>query len=201
MNLIIDELPRALKLKGSVFPIRTDFRIGMLFEMMIESRELSDREMARQAFRLWFEEEQIAAIARQDVVREALDGIIWFYSCGKRDEEKEKQGEKKPGEFGRRIYDFEIDAPLIYAAFRSQYGIDLQEAQLHWWQFTALFSGLHQDEQIMQIMGYRSVNLAEIKNKDERRRLAKLQARYALPDHRTKEEKQRLAGALFGGIR
>lgn len=200
-NICIDELPTSLGLDGHDVPIRTSFRIGMLFEMMIESRELDEQEMLRQAFDLWFDEESLAYIAKHELVQPAIRGMFWFYSCGKEQKKQEKQSKEGKSDFGRRIYDFEEDAPLIYAAFRSQYGIDLQDDDLHWWRFAALFRGLHEDEEIVKIMGYRAVNVSSIKNKDERRRLAKLQAQYALPDHRTNDEKARMAGAIFGGIR
>lgn len=204
LNICIDELPDTLDLDGHDVPIRTSFRIGMLFEMMIESRELDEQEMLRQAFELWFEDKTLAYIAANNLTEQAVRGMMWFYSCGKvngqQEEQREKKQKKEDKRFGRRIYDFDIDAPLIYAAFRSQYGIDLQDDDLHWWKFSALFSGLNESEQIVKVMGYRAVNVSSIKNKDERQRMAKLQSMYALPDHRTNEEKAKLAGAIFGGM-
>ncbi len=204
LNICIDELPESLDLDGHDVPIRTSFRIGMLFEMMIESRELDEQEMLKQAFELWFDEKSLAYISSNNLVQQAVRGMMWFFSCGKVNSEQKEKAEEKPEDksvFGRRIYDFDIDAPLIYSAFRSQYGIDLQDDDLHWWKFAALFSGLHEDEQIVKVMGYRSINVSSIKNKDERHRLARLQAMYALPDHRSNEEKERLAGAIFGGMK
>ena len=53
-------------------------------------------------------------------------------------------------------FDFELDADYIYAAFMSQYGIDLVDIEyLHWYKFLALFKGLKDDEVICKIMGYR----------------------------------------------
>lgn len=34
-----------------------------------------------------------------------------------------------------RDFDYEFDAPEIYASFRQLYGIDLMDEDLHWWQF------------------------------------------------------------------
>ena len=51
--------------------------------------------------------------------------------------------------------DYEIDADYIYAAFMSQYGIDLCEIkELHWHKFLALVKGL-KNEVICDIMQYR----------------------------------------------
>lgn len=51
--------------------------------------------------------------------------------------------------------DYELDADLIYAAFLGQYGIDLTEADLHWWKFQALLKGLNDSTRLKEIMGYR----------------------------------------------
>ena len=80
---------------------------------------------------------------------------------------------------------------MIYSAFMSQYGIDLQKIKfLHWWEFKAMFECLNDDNKIVEVMGYRSINLAKIKDKDEKARIRKLKKLYALPDMRTDEEKQ-----------
>lgn len=42
---------------------------------------------------------------------------------------------------GNNDFDYEFDAPEIYASFMQLYGIDLFNATLHWWQFRALLSG------------------------------------------------------------
>lgn len=57
------------------------------------------------------------------------------------------------------IYDFEIDADLIYSAFYEVYKIDLidEKLKLHWWKFLALFNGLH-GTKLNDIMGYRCYN-------------------------------------------
>ena len=55
-----------------------------------------------------------------------------------------------------QVIDYELDADYIYAAFFSQYGIDLCEIEhLHWYKFLALLKGLKNDEKIKEIMSYR----------------------------------------------
>jgi hypothetical protein len=128
-------------------------------------------------------------------IKKAMEGILWFYRCG----EEEKVG-KKGGENRRKqIYSYEYDAKYIYSAFLDQYGIDLNEIdELHWFKFKALFEGLKSDNKICEIMGYRAIDLSKIKDKDEKMRYRKLQREYALPDNRTREEKEQdFANALW----
>lgn len=50
-------------------------------------------------------------------------------------------GAEPVGDSDRRDYDYEFDAPEIFASFLMLYGIDLFTTTLHWWTFRALFSG------------------------------------------------------------
>lgn len=50
-------------------------------------------------------------------------------------------GAEPAGDSTRRDYDYEFDAPEIFASFLMLYGIDLVSTSLHWWKFRALFAG------------------------------------------------------------
>ena len=199
-NIIIDTLPLTISVGGRDLPIETNFRTGMLFELMMMSGEVPEDEKIEYAVNLYFPREFPRSAAEQ---REAIDGMLWFYMCGdqdKREPAANGSGGDKPSII-KRIYDYEIDAPMIYAAFLSQYGIDLQDIEyLHWWKFVAMFMALHENEKIVEIMGYRSIDLAKIKNRKEREHYAALQGKYRLPDNRSTEEKAAAAGAVFGGF-
>ncbi|MCQ4782785.1 bacteriophage Gp15 family protein [Anaerostipes hadrus] len=118
-----------------------------------------------------------------DDLEEAMEKMLWFYSCGK--EEISKQKTKK------KVISFEHDFDYINAGFMQDYKIDLFEVEfLHWWKFMSLFSALHDDCKICEIIGYRG---AELKNfdKEQRKRIREMQKIYALPDDISKEEKKR----------
>ena len=118
-----------------------------------------------------------------DDLEEAMEKMLWFYSCGK--EEISKQKTKK------KVISFEHDFDYINAGFMQDYKIALFEVDfLHWWKFMSLFSALHDDCKICEIIGYRG---AELKNfdKEQRKRIREMQKIYALPDDISKEEKKR----------
>ena len=74
----------------------------------------------------------------------------------------------------------------------------MQDEELHWWKFKALFQGLKEDNKIVQIMGYRGMDLSKIKDKEERKHYKRLKKLYALPDMRTEEQKEAdFAGAFW----
>ena len=200
-NILIDPLPVTVTVAGEEVSIATDFRTGILFEMLAQDGSIDKADKAQAALELWYP--RGLPVYTEESVIEAIDKMLWFYLCGKQEKKPPETGGKQPDMKGisRRIYDFDVDAPLIYAAFLAQYHIDLQDIEgLHWWKFTALFAGLSEEHEISKIMGYRSIELATIKNKAERDRYTKLQAKYALPDNRSVEDKERMIGSLFGGM-
>jgi hypothetical protein len=95
-----------------------------------------------------------------------------------------KQNKKK------QIYSFEHDADYIYSAFLEQYGIDLNETKMHWWKFRTLFNGINENTLFSKITGYRSMNLEDIKDKEQKKYYEKMKRLYALPDNRTIEQKE-----------
>lgn len=77
-------------------------------------------------------------------------------------------------------YDFQEDWHLIYSAFIDQYHIDLYQKKMHWFEFKALFDALHKDTSFMKIVGYRTVDLLKIKDKDTKKEYAELKEYYSL---------------------
>lgn len=195
MNILLDTLPETITVNGRAYFADTDFRTMIIFEKIIESRELTNRERIRQVIDLVLTDEQPAEI---DL---AVDEILYLYSCGKPAETRRARPKNGDVELKQRaIYDFEYDAPYIFSAFLSEYGIDLNGIEyLHWWKFLAMFESLPDDCKIVKIMGYRAADLSKIRDKDERHRLAKLKQIYAIPDNLDFEDKVALAGIAFGG--
>ena len=112
---------------------------------------------------------------------------------GKRSKTKEgrKNRTRKSFRKNQTAYSFEQDAPYIYAAFRKEYGINLQKIkneELHWWEFLALFDSLPDDSKIMKIMYWRTCSTSGLPRK-EVERLNELKERYKLVDEESVEEK------------
>lgn len=199
MNILIDKLSTILKKRVGNIEFNTDFRIGMLFEMLMQDRNISKEIKVIQAIKLYYPHpEQITDIEK------AYDDIVWFYTCGKsdfnnnkKDEEKSNKKKEKSSK-DERIYDYEYDDGYIYSAFLQQYGMDLQEIEyLHWWKFKSMFDALNKDTKIVEIMEYRAIDLGKIKDKEEKNRYKKLKKIYSLPDMRTEAQKEADFGNSF----
>lgn len=189
MNILIDLVPESVEIDRTEYKIRTDFRVSILFEMMMQDEELSNEEKLLKALELYY------PIIPSNV-GEAIEKIKWFYRCGK---DIVKSNNNK-GE-SVKIYDYEYDDDYIYSAFLSQYNIDLQDIKhLHWWKFKAMFKSLNEDNKIVKIMQYRSINLSEIKDKEQNAYYRKMKKLYEIPRSATEIEKNKaLEKALMNG--
>ena len=177
MNLLLDKLPT--EYEG--LKIETNFRSFILFELLMQDVNVEDNDKVALAINLFYKE-------MPSDLEKAINGILWFYSCGKKHKEKEKKNKK---EYKERIYSYEHDADLIYSAFWHDYRLDLNEIEyLHWWKFKSLFEGLNEENKICKYMGYRTVDLSKIKDKDQKEKYKKLKQQCALPDERNEEEKE-----------
>lgn len=187
MNILIDLLPETVEIDSLEHRINTDFRIGMMFELLMQDNTLLEKEKLMLALDLYYD-------PIPDNLNEAVEKLLWFYRCGK---EKEIKGnsnddsDKNDNKKADDIYSFEYDDDYIYSAFLDQYRIDLQDIDnLHWWKFKAMFKGLKEDNKISKIMGYRSMTINNDMSDKDKEYYREMKRVYALPDDRTQEEKE-----------
>lgn len=184
MNLLLDDLDKIVKMRIKE-DFNTNFKNSILFELLMQESDLSNEAKIYQTLKIYYPN-----INQITDVNKAIDNILWFYKCGKEEEEK-KTSQIATRENTKRIYSYEFDSELIYSAFKDQYNIDLQNIKyLHWWKFKAMFDALKDDNKIVEIMGYRAINLSKIKDKEMKKYYKKMQKLYALPDMRSEEEKE-----------
>ena len=182
MNILIDLLPKEIKIEGIGYDINSDFRTSMLFELMMADNELNKKQKIEQALKLYYPK-----IPQN--INLAVEQLLWFYRCGKDMIKSNGSGKGK----STQIYDFNFDDDYIYSAFLDQYGIDLQDIEfLHWWKFKALFKSLKEDNEIVKIMGYRSMDLSKIKDKEQKIHYKKMKDLYFIQSQISKDEVEKL---------
>ena len=181
MNLLIDVAPKTVSIDNKEYKINTDFRISMMFENLMQDRNYKENEKIALAMHLYY------PIAPENI-EGAVERLLWFYRCGK--ELDEEVAGNKDTEKVEDVYSFEHDDEYIYSAFLDQYNIDLQDDNLHWWKFRALFKGLKEDNLINKIMGYRATKITDDMTDKEKAYYRKMKEIYKIPDNRTKEEKE-----------
>ena len=154
MNILIDLLPKEVTIDNKEYKINSDFRTSILFELLMQDSSIREEDKILMVLQLYYP--QIP-----ENINEAIDKMLWFYKCGKENASSKGSGK---GKSVTQIYSFEYDDDYIYAAFMDQYGIDLQDIDyLHWWKFKAMFKSLKEDNEIVKIMGYRSMDISKSK--------------------------------------
>lgn len=181
-NILLDRLPQ---FTNNGLRIRTDFRESIKFELLMQDKNINEKDKIVQALKLYYYD-----LDKIKDIKQAIDDLLWFYRSGRDIIIQENNIEEKE-EKTKQIYSYEFDDEYIYSAFMEQYKIDLNSIKyLHWWKFKALFNSLNENTQFVKIMGYRAMNLSKIKDKDMKANYKRLQKTYALPDMRSEEEKE-----------
>ncbi len=182
INILYENFPDSIIVGNKVYKIVTDFREWLKFADMVSDDSIPAE------WKIGFMANWI--ISPPDIITaEIVDALRQFYTAADieyircpESEEDTEQIERPP------VFDWRIDARYVLGDFRRFYSIDLLRTEyLHWWEFRSLFSALPDESQCKTIIGYRSVNLSEIKNESERTRIRKIQQKLALPFEYTDE--------------
>ena len=176
MNLMYEDLPESIVVSGEEIPIQTDFRDYIRLIDMLGDAELFQNEkkyLVLQYFK-----------KRPKDFGEALDALTDFVVMGALKEDCDQEhSEEEELENQKMVYSFSYDYPYIFSAFIHDYNINIRTIPyMHWWEFRMLFDGLSKDNEIKQRIMYRSIDLGDIKDKDERKRIEKIQRAIKLPE-------------------
>jgi hypothetical protein len=156
---------------------------------------------------LAFEDDQLTGYEKQMIMLENLypqpiEDVQAALEMGMKFLDGGKVGEDEDS--GPRLFSFEKDANLIFAAFRQTHGIDLQNIEyLHWWSFLALFMDLGADTAFCNLVGLRKRVKSGKATKEERETAREMGDMFDVPeiDTRTLEEREQEAEfmRLIGG--
>lgn len=171
-----DRYPDVIISGEKAYPVNTDFRFWAEIDELLHQGELTDAKLAR-----------IFHLCYKDFLppnpEEAFSELIGFYTMNKQD-----KGRRKTSKKSKRIVSFLADEQYITAAFLSEYGIDLNAVDLHWWKFRTLFDGLSDKQKICEIMKIRAADISAIKDKRTKSEYRRLKSLYRLPDLRPESE-------------
>ncbi len=181
MSILTSDLPSTVTINNKQYPIVTDYGVWLDFSKILEEKTTNE-----EAGVILF---NIAGSAIEDSVdpQDLFRVLIEFFIGEDHTSENETSNKKNS-----KTYDFEHDAQLIYAAFLQTYGIDLIKYRgLHWWCFRALLNALTDDNKFMKVIGYRSIDISKIKDKEQRKHYRILKKMYTLAEHKTQKQKDR----------
>lgn len=191
MNILLAKLPKSVEIGGREYPVKTDFRAWIEFEIKFQkaSDSVKKIDLIINMFKIR------PVIKNADEFNCLIEEMIKFYNCG---EKMKNEKESKDNSSGPLIYSFEKDHFHIYTDFIRFYSLDLNEVEyLHWWKFRQMFIELPEDSKIKTIMMYRSIKITSKMSPEYRQFYAKMKRIYALEDNRTVKDKTRSFGSLL----
>jgi hypothetical protein len=161
-NVLIDPLPTVWEGVN----IKTDFRQALRFYRLMSDKSMSDRQKSEVVLKLFFDTPPQSG--------KTWDFIQFYLSGGKESPDENDGGEK--------LFDFEIDAGRVLAAFAQAYGIDLASIKMHWWQFLELFKALPDTTLLSKVIEIRGKEIPKDGDRKYIRDLRKAKRAYALTD-------------------
>ncbi len=174
-NILYEPLPT----EWNGYQVNTWFQIGIQVQLMIEDDSLSDYEKNESLLWLLFGEEEEL---REHPQNEELGECISWFLNGWCHDNSPKQKEKQ------KVMDYYIDQYRIYADFRQIYGINLNEADMHWWEFCGLLWNMpYKQSSFLRVIEIRTKKIQKNMSKEEKEATEKAQETYSLEQKETAE--------------
>lgn len=180
-NILYDALPE----EWNGYQINTWFQVGIQIYLVHEDETLSDMEKGQIITDLLFgdivEDEEVTREYPTDQ-EEFKACIEWFLNGWCHDNSpKQKQT--------RKMMDYYKDQYRIYADFRQIYGINLNEADLHWWEFCGLLWNMPpKQSSFMRVIEIRCKKIGKNTGKEEKQSIIEAQEVYSLEQPKKKKE-------------
>lgn len=172
INVLYEKFPECVNVHGIEYLIETDFREWIRFAELVEDDSIPWQVQVQLMLR-WYLEEIPEDL--EEAIRALGDFLVARKLDLKHGNTEENNSNQKPA------FSFQEDAGCIYSAFIDCYGIDLQAIPyMHWWKFKTLFDWLPEDTEIKQRIMYRTVDINTIKDKEEKKRVRRIQNAIAL---------------------
>jgi hypothetical protein len=169
------DYPELITVDGVEYEINTDYRYGLACFRCINDVEISDTERAYGVIGILYKQEP-------PNLQEALRMAIKYLQCGKDTTSEEQQPDMN----------FETDENYIKTSFMSDYRIDLDETDMHWWKFCNLLQGLTGDCILNRVRDIRNYDLSTVKDAKQRKKIIKAQRDFGLPNKLAPEEEDAL---------
>lgn len=168
--------PKHVTIGGVKYPINTDFRVALKCFDIINDETIGDTERTYAVVYKLF-----GLIPKDEDMHIFVKKVEKYLGCGCPQEEH--QARKKDMDFGE-------DWKYLVASFMSDYQININEDNMHWYQFIDLVQGLTENSVMNRVRDLRNYDLSEVKDQKQRNKIIKAQQSVALKDKVTHEEQE-----------
>lgn len=175
----MNKYPEYIEIDGKRLKLNTDFRLALKCDEIFKDSSIGDYEKTLAIIYILLGEEGLENL---DSTESIVRILTKYLLCGKNTDEMENSLEEP-------TMDFKQDAGYIKASFMSDYQIDLDKTNLHWWAFHDLLQGLTESSVINRVRMIREEPLSGKKGK-ERERWENAKKQVALKHEKTEKEKE-----------
>ena len=175
------DYPKYVKIGDKKYKINTDFRVAIECQEIALDDSIGDFERALAIIYKLFGDD---GLDDSNNYEKLLELAQKYLSCGK---EVDNKTNEEPD------MDFVQDMDYIEASFMSDYNIDLQNTEMHWWKFYNLMNGLSNSEMgnccvLNRIRNLRTFDTKDIKDQKELVKINEAKKQVALKKREVKKE-------------
>ena len=175
------DYPKYVKIGEKKYKINTDFRVAIECQEIALDDSIGDFERALAIIYKLFGDD---GLDDSNNYEKLLELAQKYLSCGKKVDNKTNE---EPD------MDFIQDMPYIKASFRSDYNINLDDEEMHWWEFYDLMNGLSNSEMgnccvLNRIRNLRTFDTKDIKDPKELAKINEAKKQVALKKREVKKE-------------
>lgn len=175
------DYPKYVKIGEKKYKINTDFRVAIECQEIALDDSIGDFERALAIIYKLFGDD---GLDDSNNYEKLLELAQKYLSCGK---EVDSKTNEEPD------MDFIQDMDYIEASFMSDYNIDLQNTEMHWWKFYNLINGLSNSEMgnccvLNRIRNLRTFDTKDIKDQKELTKINEAKKQVALKKREVKKE-------------
>lgn len=172
--------PKYVEIEDRRYEINTDFRIAIECNRIAEDETIGDFERVLAIIYTLFGEK---GLNHQEDYEKLLELAKKYLTCGNELDETNDEPDM----------DYIQDMGYIEASFISDYNIDLENTEMHWWKFDKLMNGLSNSEignccVLNRIRNLRTYDTKDIKDQKELERIKKAKKQVALKKREYKKE-------------
>lgn len=146
-NVLFDVLPT----EWNGYELNMDFQVGIQIMCALDDKELSQDERNNTIMYLLFWDYDNQELRDMPQGEEEINQLFsWYLNGWNHDRPSKKKNDVK-------IIDFNVDQWRIYADFRQIYNINLNNCELHWWEFLGMLWNMpHKLSSLMQVIEMRT---------------------------------------------
>lgn len=139
-NVLYEPLPDCWEKDGRSYIVNTSFRIGIQLSLLFDDNEITERERQYYLLALLFGNEDGSIREFPQDPDEFMECLDWFIGGWYHDNQTEQT------KHNEKVMDYYVDQGRIYADFRHIYSINLNEVDMHWWEFQWLLWNMPDEE-------------------------------------------------------